>query len=132
MNYEDMLKKGINELPESISNKERFEIPKVKGHLEGNKTIITNFNQIVSCIRRDFDHVLKFLLKSTASVGKAEGDRLILLSKVNSAIINAKIKEYVDKYVLCPDCGKPDTKLEKEKNYLFLKCQVCGAKHHVR
>lgn len=132
MNYEEMLKKGTSELPESISNKERFEIPKVRGHIEGNKTIITNFNQIVDTLGREYDHVLKFLLRSMATVGKTDGDRLILLSKINSSIVNQKIKEYVDKYVICPDCGKPDTKLEKDKNYLYLKCQVCGVKHFVR
>ena len=132
MNYEDLLNKGIKELPEFISNKDRFEVPKVKGHIEGNKTIITNFNQIVDVIRRDEDHFLKFLLKGVASVGKKVNDRLILGSKISSATINQKIKEYIDKYVICPDCGRPDTKLEKEKDFTFLKCQACGAKHYTR
>ena len=132
MNYEELLNKGISELPESIHNKDRFELPPVRGHIEGNKTIITNFNQIVSVIRRDEDHFLKCLLKGVATVGKKENERLLLGSKISSATLNQKIKEYVDKYVICPDCGKPDTKLEKEKNYLFLKCQACGAKHNVR
>jgi translation initiation factor 2 subunit 2 len=132
MNYEELLNKGIKELPESISSKDRFEVPKVKGHIEGNKTIITNFNQIIDKIRRDESHFLKFLLKGVASVGKKDNDRLILGSKVSSSSINQKIKEYVDKYVICPDCGRPDTKLEKEKDFVYLKCQACGAKHYVR
>lgn len=132
MDYEKLLDKCVSELPESITSKERFEIPKVKGHLQGNKTIITNFNQIASTVRREKEHILKNLLKAVATVGKFENDRLILGSKVPSATINQKIKEYVDKYVICPECGKPDTKLEKDKAVVFLKCQACGCKHAVR
>ena len=42
MNYEKMLKEGIKKVPEEVSHKSRFEIPKVKGHIQGNKTIISN------------------------------------------------------------------------------------------
>ena len=40
--YVTLLKKARNELPESIMNKDRFEIPNVKGHIQGNNTIISN------------------------------------------------------------------------------------------
>jgi translation initiation factor 2 beta subunit (eIF-2beta)/eIF-5 len=45
MDYETMLKRGREKLPEAVFTAERFEIPNVKGHLEGNKTIISNFSQ---------------------------------------------------------------------------------------
>ena len=44
MNYEQLLDKGMNELPDIARVKERYEIPKAKGHVEGNKTIIINFH----------------------------------------------------------------------------------------
>ena len=40
LDYENMLKEGKSKLPEISVSKERFEVPKVKGHIEGNKTII--------------------------------------------------------------------------------------------
>ena len=44
MDYEESLKKARKELPTTIvSSKERFQIPTVTGHVEGNKTIITNY-----------------------------------------------------------------------------------------
>ena len=52
MDYEEMLKKGRSELPESVHNAERFEIPNVLGHIEGNKTIISNFIQIAGVLGR--------------------------------------------------------------------------------
>ena len=37
--YKELLEKGRKELPESLKvTAGRFEIPKVKGHIEGNKT----------------------------------------------------------------------------------------------
>ena len=55
MDYEAMLKKGRENLPESVQNAERFEIPKVQGHIEGSKTVITNFNQIAGVLRREVE-----------------------------------------------------------------------------
>ena len=41
MNYEDMLKSAREKLPEPVKGTERFEIPNVRGQIEGNKTIIS-------------------------------------------------------------------------------------------
>ncbi len=111
---------------------ERFEIPKVEGHFEGKKTIITNFSQIASHIRRSPEHFLKFMLKELAAAGTRDGDRLILNIKVPSSKINQKIEEYVNEFVLCKECKKPDTELIKQGRLNFIHCLACGAKHPVR
>ena len=64
MNYEDMLKKAFENMPESVVEKQRFEVPSVKGHIQGNKTVIINFMQIAAHIRRDYQHILKFCVSS--------------------------------------------------------------------
>jgi translation initiation factor 2 beta subunit (eIF-2beta)/eIF-5 len=43
MDYELMLERGKGKLPEIVESTERFNVPKVTGHLEGNKTVISNF-----------------------------------------------------------------------------------------
>lgn len=132
MEYKALLEKARNELPEAISSKERFEIPKVLGHIQGNRTVISNFFQIAKALGREPDHLLKFVLKETATPGKIVRQRLILGSKVSATQINQKIRQYANTYVLCPDCGKPDTELIKEKGISMLKCTACGSKHPVR
>ena len=112
--------------------KERFEIPNVEGHIEGTKTIITNLKQICDYLRRDCSHVLKFLLRGLATSGVLKGNNLILQSKVPSGKINDKIKEYVQEFVICKECKKPDTELLKQDDFLFIHCLACGAKHSVR
>ena len=133
LEYAELLKKAKEKLP-SLSKEggSRFEIPKVIGHVQGNKTVISNFNQIVDAFNRPAEHFLKFLLKELATPGDLRNGLLILGTKVHSSTINEKIKKYAEEYVLCKTCGKPDTKLVEESGFLFLRCQACGAKRAVR
>ncbi len=130
--YEKLLDEAYKEIKPIKTNSERFEIPKIEGHLEGNKTILINIPQIASYLRRDINHLLKFLLKELASSGKMQGNQLILQTKIQSSKINEKIKQYADEFVICRECKKPDTELIKDKEFLFLHCLACGAKHSVR
>jgi len=128
--YEAMLDEAYENV-EASEECDRFEILKVKGHHEGSRTIITNFAQIVDCIRRSPEHFLKFLTKELASQGEVRGDRLILSRKVSSKDVNEKIERYVNTFVICPKCGKPDTELSEENYKIFLKCLACGEKREV-
>jgi len=132
MEYEKLLDRAKKILPEKVDSKERFEIPKVKGHIEGNKTIITNFQQIASSLRRDEKHLLKYLLRELATPGNVEGQRLIIGRKINSMLINEKIVKYAHEFVICKECNKPDTQIVKEGQVYMLKCTACGAKHPIK
>lgn len=132
-NYEQLLNDAFKKIKKVESSRDRFEIPKVEGHFEGKKTILTNFSQIASYLRRTPEHFQKFLLKELAAAGQKEGDRLVLNIKVPREKINQKIEEYAKQFVLCKECGKPDTELTKEPDsrITYLKCLACGAKHPV-
>ena len=132
MDYEQLLDEAYGKVKKQEGNGERFEIPKVEGHFEGKKTIITNFFQIASFLRRNPEHFQKFMLRELAASGQKEGDRLVLNMTVPSAKINQKVEQYVKEFVLCEQCGKPDTELVKEDRLSFIKCMACGAKHSVR
>jgi len=132
LEYGELLKKAKEKLPSLSQETSRFEVPKVLGHLQGNRTVISNFFQLVSILRRSKEHFLKFLLKELATPGELRGELLILGTKVGSERINEKIRKYVEEYVTCKTCGKPDTKLEKEGDFLYLVCQACGAKKIVK
>jgi translation initiation factor 2 subunit 2 len=131
-NYEKLLEKAYKEVKEIDHNEERFEIPKIEGHFSGKKTILTNFYQITSHIRRDTEHFQKFLLKELATSGQKEGERLVLNMRVPSKKINQKIEQYVNEFVLCKECNKPDTEIIKEDRLAILRCLACGAKHPIR
>jgi len=131
-NYEELLNEAYKKVKPIEASSERFEVPPVQGMIEGIRTIITNFKQICDYLRRDCSHLMKFLQRELAAPAKLDGDRLILTKKVPSSKINEKINQYVEEFVICKECKKPDTQLEKQGEFLFLHCLACGAKHSVR
>ncbi len=131
MNYKEMLKKAKKELPPVAEKSERFEVPLAKGHIQGNRTIVSNFHQIASALRRDPEHLLKYILRELATPGELKSNELILGRKINPDTINEKIKDYVNKFVICRECKSPDTQLTKEDQISFLKCTACGAKRPI-
>ena len=130
--YEKLLEKASKELPETITSTDRFKIENIRGHLEGNKTILTNFKKIIKDMNREPEHGLKFILKELATPGKVDGDRIILGTKVPASKINKKIRQYAGEYVLCPDCGKPDSQLTKKDSATYLHCNACGREHPIK
>ncbi len=131
MDYESLLEEAYKKV-KATDEHERFDMIKVKGRHDGTRTIISNFMQIVTFSRRKPEHLLKFLTKELASSGEIKGDRLILSRRLPSKNINEKIDKYVNMFILCRKCKKPDTELIKENNRVFLKCLACGEKYEVQ
>jgi translation initiation factor 2 subunit 2 len=132
MDYKALLKKAREKLPDSAFEKQRFEIPKVRGHIQGNMTVISNFKQIAVSLGRKPEHLLKYILKELAAPGGVKPKGLLIGTKVAATKVNEKIKQYAQEFVLCPECGKPDTKIEKEGQFAYLKCTACGARHPIK
>jgi len=130
--YEKLLESAKEKLPDTKSSKERFEIPQVAGHIQGVKTVITNFAQICQMLNRPQEQLLKYFQRELATPAEVDGPRLVLGRKISSAIINKKLAQYCGDFVICKECKKPDTQLFKEDRVLFLKCSACGAKQPVR
>ena len=131
-NYEKLLNTAYKKVKIIEGSGGRFEIPTIEGHFQGKKTILTNFFQIASHIRREPEHILKFLTRELATKAVIEGEKIILNMKVSSKKINPKIQQYVEEFVLCKECKKPDTKLIKEGKQTIIQCLACGAKHPIR
>lgn len=133
MEYKKLLEKARKDLPESVFEKQRFDIPRIRGHIQGNRTILSNFLQIATILGREPEHLLKYILRELAAPGEIKKSGSVIIgTKIPASRINEKIKQYANEFVLCLECGKPDTKIEKEKNFLFLKCTACGARHPIK
>ncbi|HIJ98473.1 TPA: translation initiation factor IF-2 subunit beta [archaeon] len=130
--YKSLLARARASLPAQTEKSERFEIPEAVGHVEGNKTIINNFNQICDVFQREPSHLLKYFQRELATPAQISGQRLILGRKITASLINIKIGQYARDFVLCSECKKPDTKLIKEDRVWVIRCTACGAKHPVK
>ena len=77
--------------------------------------------------------MLKYVLRELATPGEIKRSGSVIVgTKVSASRINDKIKQYVHEFVLCSECGKPDTKIEKDGTFSFLKCMACGARHPIK
>lgn len=127
-----MLDRLYEKLPKEALSRERFEIPEADCFLQGNKTILKNFSQIMKAFNRDEKHFYKFVTKELAVPAAVEEGRLLLNSKFSKKQIDSLIESYAKQFVLCHECGKPDTKIVEEHGAKMLKCEACGAVSPVR
>ncbi|MHC1598181.1 MAG: translation initiation factor IF-2 subunit beta [Candidatus Methanofastidiosia archaeon] len=130
--YEKMLDDARESLPKDLVEGARFEVPKVRSLVVGNKTIIKNFREILNILRRDENHLIKFLLGEMATSGNAEGSQAVFKGKFSQTFIQDKLMKYANNFVLCHECKKPDTKIIKEGRVYFIRCEACGAKHPIK
>jgi len=130
--YEALLNKAYASVTVQTESTERFIVPEAKSYIEGKTTVLENFAEIADIVRRDQDHLMKYLLGELGTAGKIDGNRAIFNGKFEPALINGLIKSYVDDYVICSECGKPDTRLVKDDRVLLLRCDACGGHRPVR
>lgn len=125
--YFALLDRAKEQLPEVAESHERFVIPELDVLQEGKTTVIRNFIDVTDTLRREPEHVLQYLLRELGTPGNLEGRRVILKSKISPGHIADKIQSYTDTFVICSECGRPDTKMVKEGRTLVLECEACGA-----
>ena len=134
--YSKLLTRAREMIPKDIFEHERFSIPPVQIQREGQKTIVVNIIDIASRIRRDPEHIMKYLLRELATRGfirkKVGGkDMAMFRGKFQNSSMNNLIAKYTKKYVICENCNKPDTRFVKEGRFLFLVCEACGSRRSV-
>ena len=132
MDYEKLLKKAIKEIPKDSKETSRFERPEISSSIQGNKTIIHNFSKISNLIHRDINHLKKFLDRELATNGVISDQTVVFVGRFRRDVLEEKFDKYMKEFLFCKECGKPDTKLEKEDRISFLKCTACGAKRPIR
>ncbi|MFH0970034.1 MAG: translation initiation factor IF-2 subunit beta [Candidatus Diapherotrites archaeon] len=133
LTYEQMLDRAYAQLPKRSLDKERFEFPPVDSFIQGPKTFVKNFVQLCKVMRReDPKDLIKFLTKESASPVKPEGDRLVLGGKFPMKQVNDWFVRFLEEYVICGTCGKPDTHYVEHNGVRQLKCEACGAISPIR
>ncbi|MHA1291621.1 MAG: translation initiation factor IF-2 subunit beta [Promethearchaeota archaeon] len=130
--YEKLLEKAYEKIPENVKQSSRFEIPKVRLRIESKNTFIENFNKIINTLNRERNHFLGYFLKKVGTFGEIRGQQLFLKSRFKEQVLNKIIENYTKTYVLCDICNKPDTTIEKEGKKIFLKCAACGARLEIK
>ncbi len=131
ISYRDMLERAHERLPKRVEKYERFEIPRLQIMQAGRKTVFLNFKDICDILNRDSKHILKFLSKEMATLATVDGARAVFQGVFKQDTISNLINTYVQRYVICPVCKRPDTRIVREKRLSFLVCEACGARSSI-
>ncbi len=132
--YMELLQRARSQLPQKVLTKERFIMPSIESIIEGSKTYIVNWPEILKSLNADEqrkDHLSKYLARENATSAVEEGNRLVLQGRFSEPQLNKVLTTYIKHYVLCPICGKPDTHLIKEERLTIKVCEACGARQAV-
>lgn len=129
MDYDDMLDRGIEQTPDINAESGRFEVPDPEVRQEGHATVFENFQTVCDEMGREEDHLLKFLqdeLGTSAHID--ESRRARLTGEFDQGRIRDAVEAYTEQYVICSECGLPDTDIEREQGAELLHCTACGAR----
>jgi translation initiation factor 2 subunit 2 len=132
LEYDALLDRLYEKLPESAKKPARFEMPVAVVEIHGKSTLIKNAGQIAQYLRRDLNHFFRFMTKEFGTTGSIEGQAIRLKGRFGPGAIQKKVQQYVRDFVLCPVCGKPDTHFVEINGVRMLKCEACGAISPVR
>jgi len=130
--YMKGLDRAMSRLPDSRGTEDRFVIPPPKIFYEGKTTVLENFASIADALNRDPDHLMKFILQEMGTAGKIEGQHAVFQGRFTEQSLERHIDSYVQEYVICSECHRPDTQLIRSDRVLMLKCEACGAHRPVR
>lgn len=130
--YDKLLEKAYEKIPENVKQSSRFETPKVKLRIESKNSFIINFNKIIYTLNRDKKHFLGVFLRKAGTFGEIRGQQLFIKGRYKEQVLNRLIENYTKMYVLCKICNKPDTEIQKEGKKQYFNCTACGARVEIK
>jgi translation initiation factor 2 subunit 2 len=127
MDYNSALDRGMDAVPELETSDERFSYPDPAAQKDGSFTRLTNLDDIADALSRDGEHVHSALQRELGTSGKYEDGQARYSGSFTESDFNTALDEYVEEFVICSECGLPDTRLVRENRNLMLRCDACGA-----
>jgi translation initiation factor 2 subunit 2 len=130
--YNELLARARSQIPEVAVKQERLELPRLRMSVIGMRTIVHNFKEVADALNRDPQHIVKFLTGEMATATTIQEERAIFQGKFNSDTLTTLLRRYMERFIVCPVCKRPDTRIVKEKRLSFLVCSACGARSSVK
>lgn len=89
---------------------------------EGNQTTIKNIDEISD----DLGRPQEILMNVLAGNGSGKPKNNVINCRVNKETLYDRLYNFIDKFVLCQNCEKPELELYLDKNNLSSKCDACS------
>lgn len=128
LDYNKLLDRLYMSLPTRTKESTRFELPRAQSMIQGKQTIWKNFVKVSKDLNRDTDLLYKFVMKEISTSSTIVNNQaLVLNGTFDNNKINIILDKFINTYVLCSACKKPDTQITSQKHIKVLKCTACGA-----
>lgn len=115
----------------------RYKMPSVVGKIEGKgngiKTVVVNISDLALSLHRDAGEVNKFFgceMGAQTTYNEAD-DRAVVNGAHTDQELQQCVHKYIEKFVLCPNCGLPETEYKIKQGVIWHRCAACGAKDMV-
>lgn len=102
----------------------RYKMPALAVRKQTNCVVIDNLTTVSKSLQRPAKMILKYFgmkLGTHVSVDKAAVNGTFSPSELQIAL-----QEFIDQYVLCTDCGNPETQITLKKKKYSMSCKACG------
>jgi len=127
MDYDVALDRAYDALPERTANQQRLQIPDAAAQKDGAFTRLTNLKAIADALDRDPEHVHRHVQREFGTNGQFDDGRARYNGTFDAADFETALDAYAEEFVICSECGLPDTKLTTENRTQMLRCEACGA-----
>ena len=123
-------------IPRSNTNQfYRYKMPELEAKVEsrgnGVKTVIVNLSDIAKALARPTTYPCRYIGYTLGALVdmNEETNRYIVNGRHSAEDLSLLLDGFIDKYVLCKNCGNPETimTVSKDMSKLRLKCKACGA-----
>lgn len=97
-------------------------IIKQEGSGNGKVTILQNFEELCKSLNRPDKIVGSHISKTLATMCRFDkkSKRYILNGHFSAEKVDVVVQQYIDKHVICKECGNPETDIELGS------CRACG------
>lgn len=128
LDYNKLLDRLYMSLPSKAKEHTRFEIPRAQSIIQGKQTIWKNFVKVSKDLNRDTDLLYKFVMREISTSSTIINNQSLVLNGVfDYNKINQILDKFINIYVLCSACKKPDTQISTKNGIKVLRCTACGA-----
>eukprot|EP00742_Colponemidia_sp_Colp-10_P001130 GILJ01001220.1.p1 GENE.GILJ01001220.1~~GILJ01001220.1.p1 ORF type:complete len:463 (-),score=96.05 GILJ01001220.1:133-1521(-) len=112
----------------------RYRMPRLQTKIEGRgngiKTVLINVADVARSLKRPIAYPTKFFGSEIGAMSKYDPkeDRSIVNGAHEAPFLQGLLDKFIEKFVLCPRCGLPETDLEiTKKGLIYSDCKACGA-----
>ena len=104
----------------------RYKMPNIDIQHTKTKTIITNITDIIESIKRNEIYLQKYIGYELGARVLNKNYRFEINGKHDKNKIIDIVNSFIKLYVLCIECGLPETNISICKNKAYFDCRSCG------